>query len=159
MKIEYNKLIKNRSGFTMIEIVAVLVILGILVAVAAPRVGGIIDTTEDTATGSSLKSHLRYAQIRALNTQGVWGIAFNGNINYSLYSWDGSSATTVTLPGEDAVNVPFPSGVNHGLGTHVSFDDWGIPYSTQGATGNSTAISGSIGGENITITQETGYIP
>ncbi len=158
MKTDIRKNIKNQSGFTMIEVAAVLVVVGILVAVASIRVGGIIDTREDSSAASKLKSHLRYAQIRALNTQGVWGIAFNGSTNYSLYSWDGRSATTVTFPGEDAANVPL-SGVNPGLGTYVSFDDWGRPHDTQDATGNSTAISGSIGGASITITNETGYIP
>ncbi|NCC26075.1 MAG: prepilin-type N-terminal cleavage/methylation domain-containing protein, partial [Deltaproteobacteria bacterium] len=51
---------RHAFGFTMIEIISVLVLLGILAAVAVIRSGG-PDTTV-RANADILSSHLRYAQ-------------------------------------------------------------------------------------------------
>ena len=49
MEKEKRNILKNQKGFTLIEIIAVLVILGILAAVAVPR---FIDLSEDAAQGA-----------------------------------------------------------------------------------------------------------
>jgi MSHA pilin protein MshC len=156
MKLNNKKEDRFPQGFTLIEIVAVLVVISILVAVAASRVGTITDTADNTSAASRFRSHLRYAQIRALNTQGVWGVNCSGS-SYSLYRWDGAAATTVAFPGEENNSVAFPSGIN--INAIISFDDWGRPHNNQAATGNSVSASLSIGGETVTVTQETGYVP
>ncbi|OIJ18370.1 hypothetical protein BKP45_12400 [Anaerobacillus alkalidiazotrophicus] len=43
------KLLKNQKGLTLIELLAVIVILGIIAAIAVPSIGGIISKTEDKA--------------------------------------------------------------------------------------------------------------
>ena len=144
------------QGFTLIEVVAVLIVISILAAFAAARVGNITDTADNSSAAGTLRSHLRYAQIRALNTQGVWGVNFTGT-SYSLYSWDGAAATAVAFPGEENTSVSLPDGVS--ITAVISFDEWGRPHNTQGATGNSVSANFSIGGETVTVTQETGYIP
>ncbi len=37
------KLLKNQKGFTLVELLAVIVILGIIAAIAIPSIGNIID--------------------------------------------------------------------------------------------------------------------
>jgi len=141
----------------MLEIITVLIIIGMLAAIAAIRLGGITDESENNAAAAALRAHLRYAQIRALNTQGVWGIDLNGT-SYSLFR--GTSATVERLPGEDNNSVGLPAGASVGNG-FVSFDEWGRPYTTDGATGSVPAAipNISINGKTIIITPETGYIP
>jgi MSHA pilin protein MshC len=156
MKLKNQKTDTFSQGFTLIEIVAVLVVISILVAVAASRVGTITDTADNTSAASTLRSHLRYAQIRALNTQGVWGVNCSGS-SYSLYRWDGAAAITTAFPGEENNTVAFPNGIS--INSTISFDDWGRPHNNQAATGNSVSVNLSVGGETITVTQETGYIP
>lgn len=43
------KISKNQKGFTLVELLAVIVILGIIAAIAVPSIGGIIDNTKKDA--------------------------------------------------------------------------------------------------------------
>jgi type IV pilus assembly protein PilA len=45
----FKRLIKNEKGLTLIELLAVVVILGIISAIAVPSIGGIINKTKDDA--------------------------------------------------------------------------------------------------------------
>jgi type IV pilus assembly protein PilA len=43
------KLLKNQKGLTLVELLAVIVILGIIAAIAIPSIGGIIDNSKKNA--------------------------------------------------------------------------------------------------------------
>ena len=49
MRNQIKKMIKKENGFTLVELLAVLVILGIIVAIAIPAVGNIIDNARGDA--------------------------------------------------------------------------------------------------------------
>jgi len=59
------KIFKTQDGFTLIEIISVLVVLGLLVAVVVSRMTN-YDTEVRMGT-DVLKEHLRYAQTKAMN--------------------------------------------------------------------------------------------
>lgn len=46
---KFKTLLKKEKGFTLVELLAVIVILGIIVAIAIPAVGNIIDKAETDA--------------------------------------------------------------------------------------------------------------
>ena len=154
-----NRNIQKHHGFTLLEVIAVLVVMGIITAIALSRFS--IISPDLMARTEILKSHLRYAQSRALNTNAVWGIRFS-NAAYWLFN-NGSINNRVALPGEDSNSVTLPSGMSAGTGI-VSFDSWGRPCTDQAGqtiqSGDRT-ITISCGGDSktATITQNTGFIP
>lgn len=137
----------NQVGFTIMEVVAVLIILGILAAVAISRFGN--TQADEVAAANTLKTHLRYAQLRAMGDIQTWGISFDGN-SYTLLK-DGAQAT-VNLPGENSPTKAL-TGVTISPTTTVTFS---------AARGQPTPANGhtiTIGTQTLTITHETGFIP
>jgi MSHA pilin protein MshC len=157
-----NRLNKGKQGFTLIEIIAVLVILAIIAAVVASRVFS-TDIYSLKSTADVIKTNIRFAQTRAMSTNQVWGISFNSTNTYFLFK-NGSVANQVTLPGQDDVVVTLPSGATVTSGAIISFDLFGKPYTDAAATALQAAdraITVTYGGgsDNITITKNTGFIP
>lgn len=142
----------ENQGFTLIEVIVVIILLAVLSATAMVRLSGFMTTVRDSSEIDVLKFHLRYAQIRALNTQGVWGIDFDGS-DYNLYR-EGSAAVQ-SFPGESGPTVIKPSSITYS--GYISFDDWGRPYTSQGAV--TPLTSTPAGFDSVVITPETGYIP
>ena len=110
-----------KSGFTMIEVVAVLVLIGIISAVTVstlPKVG-----ESEFSERLLLKSNLRYARQRSMDTEDNWSVSFGGN-TYTLLR-DGS-----------------PSGVFPALdaGTHTSAAPFAAPASIEFASPNGTLV-------------------
>jgi prepilin-type N-terminal cleavage/methylation domain-containing protein len=90
------ELLLNETGFTLIEIIAVLVILGVLAAVAAPRY---IDLEENAGQKAietviseiNARENLTWADSKISTSGYVSDAKIFGKINYSLdpnYSWN-----------------------------------------------------------------------
>jgi prepilin-type N-terminal cleavage/methylation domain-containing protein len=164
---------KSQGGFTMLEIISVLVIMAIIAAVAVSRVSSISQSTLK-ANAEKLKVHLRYAQLRSLNsTERVWGIDFSGGsykLFYTIASDTEGSVHYVSFPGGEGNIITLPNTTIAFNDVDLSFDTWGKPYQnlranfdsspvqqTQNRTITLTDTSGHT--ETITITKNTGYIP
>ena len=150
-------IILNNRGFTWIELIVVIMILSIISAVVA---GSLMSSdTELIARTEVVKTHLRYAQTRSMNSNAVWHIQFNSN-SYALYKK--GDAVSKLLPGGDSPTITLPSGMSITSGT-VSFDGWGKPCTdtdaqiAQAADRTLTVTDGS-GSRSIIITKNTGFI-
>jgi MSHA pilin protein MshC len=167
---EYCKNYRKQTGFTVIEIIAVLLLISIIAVVTISR---FTSTAYYKAASEAeiIKANIRYAQFRAMSdadtTYGVnnatWGISLSGN-SYTLQH-NGAPATT-NFPGESSPTHNFPGGVSitAGAGTTITYNVWGIPVDPSGTpiTNNVTIIISETNGtspQTITVTQNTGFIP
>jgi MSHA pilin protein MshC len=158
MSLFHKKAADNR-GFTLIEVIAVLIILGIIAAVVVSR--GMSSQNDLITQADIVKTHLRFAQLKALaddsTSTSTWGIAFSGT-SYTLYN--NGVAASINLPGDNGNSHTFPSGVTV-ADTTVTFNSWGSPADSSGTplTGNTT-VTLSQGGvtTTINIANNTGYI-
>lgn len=146
-------MIKGNRGFTMVEVIAVLIIIGIIAAVAVSR---LISSQENLiAEFNTAKAHLRFAQLKALSdddpTISGWGISFAGN-SYTLTK-DGAPAA-ISLPGSNSNTYNFPGGIT-ATAINVVFDSWG----SAGTTPATITMTYGANTETINITEHTGYIP
>ena len=149
----------GKGGFTMIEIIAVLVILGILAAVVAVKMSN-TSAVDLASQVEAVKGHLRYAQTRAMNSNLVaWGINFNSTTSYYLFQGAGSTIP-VQLPGEEGAIVSLTA-KKSGLTitpVRITFNEFGSPCNDAGVPLTTNATVTTSGG-TIIITKNTGFIP
>jgi MSHA pilin protein MshC len=152
---------KRPAGFTLLEMVAVLVLLGILTAVAVGRMGD--NPGRVAATAGTLKVHLRHAQFRAMYSETTWGVHSTGG-GYWLF-FGGDTNNKALFPGENLETVTPATGVTIPAFT-VSFDDWGAPHNVVDpatapplASSLGIVVSSGTSPVTITITPNTGFIP
>ena len=145
----YNK--SHNSGFTLIEVVAVLIILAILSAVAVSRVS--TDRSSLRSELNDLKAALRYAQQMAVASDSTitFGVTVTAN-GYTLVR-TGGSGNQPRLPGEESSSHSF-SRVSATAGT-FNFNEWG-GLATGSATATTLTQSGG-GSQTINVIAGTGY--
>jgi MSHA pilin protein MshC len=147
-------LTRPKAGFTILEVVAVLLIMAVITAVALSRMSD-VDQFDLSSQVEVVKNHLRYAQSRAMSSGSEWGIHFASGPTYYLFQGLGST-TPVILPGEDStlVNLAAKNSqltITPPNSNRVTFDGFGSPG------GTTTTITTS--GGNIVVTRNTGFIP
>ncbi|OGS98172.1 MAG: hypothetical protein A3K04_01870 [Gallionellales bacterium RBG_16_56_9] len=150
------KNIKRTPGFTLIELVMTLVIVGILAAVVAPR---FFDTNIFQSRGfaDQVQASLRYAQKIAIAQHRNVCVAFTANsVTLNIASASGAASpcdTNLVSPtGEASYVINAPAGITFtATPTDFSFNALGTP-----STAQTINITGATNG--ITIEAETGYV-
>ena len=123
----YARTTKNVSGFTMLDIMCAIAIMGILAAIAVPTILDWVPDHRLRAEARTLYSNLQRAKMGAIRSNQQWRVFFNSAVSpgqYFLCSgpgvnnvWDGPAA----MGGDDvvvmAVNLSGLHGVDYGNGT------------------------------------------
>ncbi len=158
--------LKSNSGFTLIEIVAVLIILGIVSAVVVSRAGN--NDVDLAAQAEVIKGHIRFAQMRAMAADDspanlpTWGICSNAaGTQYWLYNRN--NATPVLLPGEENARISLTdAGLTSMTVFDISFNDWGVPFVRNGPLPLSANLSITVNddgnSDTVTIFPQTGFV-
>jgi prepilin-type N-terminal cleavage/methylation domain-containing protein len=144
---------RANRGFTLIEILVVVVIIGIASAVILPQLSS-RDDLRAASAARSIMADLLYAQNRSIALQKMQYVQFNtGSNSYSVLDNMSpaniithpvtQSPYTITLGTGSLSNVTIVSPTFDGQ-TVVAFDAMGVPYSWSSATGATALAAGSL---------------
>jgi MSHA pilin protein MshA len=120
-------MVKQQSGFTLIELVLVIVILGILAAAALPRFSD-LSTQARLAAVNGLAGSVRGAAAVAHSTQLARGLASNASgvsIDGATVDFSGGYPTTATI---DDMLSDFTGFTFNGAGTFTATTNCTVAY-------------------------------
>lgn len=83
---------KHRTAVTLLELTIVLLVLGLITAVTAPRFGQTMRAMQSRAVAMQIAAHLNYARQTAINQGRAASLTFNP-------AGDGYSSVNLVLPG------------------------------------------------------------
>jgi len=135
----------NPSGFTLIEVIVVMVIIGILAATVLPRIdfGSTSSTASVAGAAYMIASDIRYAQEWAMANRTSKSITFNGSSTYTF-----NPVSTGIDPSGRLQGATVSSGT-------FTFNSLGEP-----TAGGGSSVTVSAGGvtRTITVTLYTGKV-
>ena len=105
-------------GFTLIELIVAIVLLGILAAMGANMVNDTMTVAWHTAQNSSSSGQARYAMERMTREFREMSFSSSGNLEYDITS-NLSNKTTITFVKEDGTTVSFTRSAGNLNMTHA----------------------------------------
>lgn len=135
---------RNEKGFTTIELIIVIVIAGIMAAVALPKMNH-ISTVDLYTTARQVKSDIRYAQELAMSKYTNTTITFNGGADTYSITGNGISIPPKFLPPSSRAifNATYS----------FTFNSSGVPTATAGWT---VGILSGGSSEQVVVSNTTG---
>jgi len=121
---------KTQSGFTLIEMVAVVIILAVLAANALPK----FTNLSGEARYSSLNALQGGLSSAAMLAKAKWTVAQSGNLDTIDFNGTGVSVIALTTAGSSTAVLGYP--LAHVDGINLAMDSWGSYSSGTEADGS-----------------------
>ncbi|HEY5940295.1 MAG TPA: GspH/FimT family protein [Gemmatimonadales bacterium] len=135
IRIVRSRTVSERHGFSMIELLTVIVVMGLIAAVAVPRSG--ISTYQANAGAQVVSTTLSYAQRQAISRQADTRVAFDLPNNRMRIHEDRNNDNVIDA-GERVTFSNLPEGITFGRGS---------------------AAARPMGGAVVTFTRAQGILP
>jgi type IV pilus assembly protein PilA len=122
-KIGGRKMLKNKKGFTLVELLAVIVILAIILAIAVPGISGIISSAQKGAFESDVKMILTGIEYKITEhtINDTVTLPVTGDITANLADYGGTPANytsfTITITGGAITDVDAVSSTSGEFGS------------------------------------------
>jgi MSHA pilin protein MshC len=156
-KLELTQYRSSCNGFTLVELITTLVLLGILAVFALPRMAG-LNFFQDRAYFDEVVAAVRYAQKRAVasgcetQAQLTAAPAGFGLFQRATDCTTGAFTRPVINPGSgEPFARPAPAGVAVAPAANITFDAMG-----RATTGAGVWIA--VGGRSLRVVGETGFV-
>jgi MSHA pilin protein MshC len=147
-----------QNGATLIEIIAVLVILGIVTAVLVSHVSDVSQYQTQVAA-DILKEHIRYTQLNAMQYGAIFGIKNSGGHYWMFLGTNPELAINRRyFPGENGITVDIGSTDPFTL----FFDAYGRPYTAYVSAATNSPLTATqnitVGAKTLQVHAKTGYL-
>lgn len=96
----------NKKGFTLVELLAVIVILAIILAIAIPGIGNIINTAKRGAFESDVKMMLKDIELKTFQSTIDTTVTPPAEGNFSAFTYGGVDANYTLLCITDLTPTP-----------------------------------------------------